>query len=62
MKSCPLLIVALAVLLRGNAILAAEPTPKELFRQAVELFFEAKPAESARVFDQLVVAVPGAEP
>lgn len=58
----PLLICALAALLRGNALLAAEPTPKELFRQAVELFFEAKPAESARVFDQLVVAVPGAEP
>ncbi len=57
-----LLISALALLLRGSASLAAEPTPNELFSQAVELFFAAKPAESARVFDQLVVAVPAAEP
>ncbi|MFM9058757.1 MAG: hypothetical protein ACKOSQ_06515 [Planctomycetaceae bacterium] len=41
---------------------AAEPTPQELFREGVQLFFDAKPVESARVFDQLVVAVPGAEP
>jgi lipoprotein NlpI len=41
---------------------AAEPTPQELFSEAVGLFFDAKPAESARVFDQLVVAVPRAEP
>jgi lipoprotein NlpI len=40
----------------------AEPTPEELFSEAVRLFFDARPAESARVFDQLVVAVPGAEP
>lgn len=42
--------------------LSADPTPRELFSEAVRLFFEAKPVESARVFDQLVVAVPGAEP
>jgi lipoprotein NlpI len=41
---------------------AAGPTPRELFREAVELFFDSKPIESARVFDQLVVAAPGAEP
>ncbi|MEI6239664.1 MAG: hypothetical protein WCR51_04705 [Planctomycetia bacterium] len=41
---------------------AAEPTPQELFTDAVRLFFEAKPVESARVFDQLVMAVPAAEP
>jgi tetratricopeptide (TPR) repeat protein len=50
----------------GSAIfvpsVAAEPTPQELFREAVQLFFEAKPVESARTFDQLVIAVPGAEP
>jgi lipoprotein NlpI len=51
--------LALAV---SAADCAAEPTPQELFGQAVQLFFEAKPAESARVFDQLVLAVPGAEP
>jgi lipoprotein NlpI len=41
---------------------AAEPTPQDLFAEAVRLFFEAKPAESARMFDRLVVAVPAAEP
>ncbi len=38
---------------------AAEKTSQELFRDAVGLFFDAKPVESARVFDQLVMAVPG---
>lgn len=42
--------------------MAAEKTPQERFSEAVRLFFEAKPAESARAFDQLVEAVPGAEP
>ena len=42
--------------------LAAEPKPQELFTEAVRLFFDAKPVESARRFDQLVVAVPGVEP
>lgn len=41
---------------------AAEPAPQELFTEAVQLFFDAKPVESARKFDQLVLAVPGAEP
>jgi hypothetical protein len=41
---------------------AAESPPRELFDDAVRLFFEAKPAESARVFDRLVSAVPTAEP
>jgi hypothetical protein len=40
----------------------AEPTPRELFSQAAELFFDAQPVESGRVFDQLVVAVRTAEP
>ena len=39
-----------------------EPTPRELFTEAVQLFFDAKPVESARKFDELVAAVPGAEP
>lgn len=42
--------------------IAAEKAPQELFGEAVELFFDAKPIESARVFDQLVKAVPAAEP
>ncbi|MFM9195770.1 MAG: hypothetical protein ACKOWG_08515 [Planctomycetia bacterium] len=37
-------------------------TPRDLFDDAVRLFFEAKPAESARVFDRLVSAVPTAKP
>ncbi len=41
---------------------AVERSPQELFDQAVQLFFDAKPVESARLFDQLVQAVPGAEP
>ena len=40
----------------------ADPAPQELFADAVRLFFAAKPVESARVFDQLVLAVPAAEP
>ena len=40
----------------------AERSPQELFGEAVQLFFDAKPVESARVFDQLVLAVPRAEP
>jgi lipoprotein NlpI len=42
--------------------MGAEESPRELFSEAVQLFFDAKPAESARTFDRLVVAVPGAEP
>ena len=42
--------------------MGAVKAPHELFSGAVELFFDAKPVESARVFDQLVVAMPGAEP
>jgi lipoprotein NlpI len=46
----------------ARSLPAAEPRPQELFSEAVRLFFEAKPVESARKFDQLVVAVPAAEP
>lgn len=42
--------------------LAAEPTPRELFDDAVRLFFAAQPVESARVFDRFVSATPAAEP
>jgi lipoprotein NlpI len=57
------LITTVGFALSGiHPIPAAEPKPRELFSEAVRLFFEAKPVESARVFDQLVVAMPGAEP
>lgn len=53
--------VGLAV--SGTRLLpAVEPTPQELFAQAVRLFFDAQPVESARTFDRLVAAVPEAEP
>lgn len=42
--------------------MAAEESPQQLFSKAVRLFFDAKPVESARKFDELVVAVPAAEP
>ena len=41
---------------------AAGRGPQELFREAVQLFFDGKPVESARVFDELVETVPAAEP
>lgn len=55
-------LYAAFVLSLAAAGFADEPTPQELFSEAVELFFDAKPLESARVFDQLVVAEPRAEP
>jgi lipoprotein NlpI len=58
-----LLLAAVGCLPLGlPACTAAEPTPQELFTDAVRLFFDARPVESARAFDQLVSAVPGAEP
>lgn len=42
--------------------LAAEPAPRELFRDAVRLFFAADPVDSAQAFDKLVAAEPAAEP
>jgi lipoprotein NlpI len=61
MKSLRLVFAALVVSLSATGF-AAEKTPQGLFDEAVGLFFDAKPLESARVFDQLVVAVPAAEP
>jgi lipoprotein NlpI len=58
-----LLLAAVGFLLLGFvASPAAEPTAQELFTEAVQLFFAAKPVDSARKFDQLALAVPGAEP
>lgn len=57
------LLAAVGLLLFGlRAAHAAEHTPRELFTDAIQLFFDAKPVESARKFDQLVLAMPGAEP
>jgi hypothetical protein len=55
-------LLAALVLAAPIPSMGAEESPQELFGEAVRLFFEAKPVESARVFDRLVVAVPGAEP
>ena len=56
------LFVAALVTAAAVHAVATEPNPQELFNQAVRLFFDAKPVESARVFDELVEAVPAAEP
>lgn len=62
-SSRPFVLAVVAVALGGAAAAtAAEAEPRALFSEAVRLFFEAKPAESARVFDRLVAAVPEAEP
>ena len=55
-------LLATLVIVLGPAVRAAEPTPQELFGEAVGLLFDARPVESARAFDRLVVAVPRAEP
>ena len=39
-----------------------DPEPRQLFSDAVRLFFDARPAESARTFDALVDAAPRLEP
>jgi lipoprotein NlpI len=51
----------LVTALAASAV-AVERSSQELFNEAVQLFFDAKPVESARLFDQLVEAVPSAEP
>jgi lipoprotein NlpI len=61
LNACRLLFASLVVSLSAAGF-AAEKQPQELFSEAVKLFFAAKPGESARVFDQLVVAVPRSEP
>lgn len=51
--------------LGGGGLLAVSTqaeTPSELFREGVELFFAAKPVESAERFDALIEADPTAEP
>ncbi|MFM8495883.1 MAG: hypothetical protein ACKOEM_10230 [Planctomycetia bacterium] len=62
-KARTLVLAAAAVSFFNAASLAADdPSPRELFSEAIRLFFDGKPVEAARVFDQLVVAVPEAEP
>jgi len=45
-----------------SAGVSAAADPASLFNEAVRLFFTAQPLESAKVFDQLVVARPESEP
>ena len=54
----------LGLLLNMTApILAADPIrPQELFDKGIQLFFDGRPVESAKVFDALVAEVPAAEP
>jgi len=46
----------------GSIVAAEPPAPQEIFDEAVRLFFESKPVESARAFDRLVEVAPQAEP
>jgi len=55
-------LAAAVAVAHPRATLAEASDPGELFSQAVGLFFDAKPAESARVFDELVAVVPAPEP
>lgn len=54
----------LGLLLNMTApIFAADPIrPQELFDKGIQLFFDGRPVESAKVFDALVAEVPAAEP
>ena len=54
----------LGLLLNMTApILATDPIrPQELFDEGIQLFFDGRPVESAKVFDALVANVPAAEP
>lgn len=58
----PWLLLAAWAVATHMMSMGAERSPQELFSEAVKVFFDAKPVESARLFDQLVIAVPGAEP
>lgn len=51
-----------AVFVAAGHARAAEESPRAIFDEAVRLFFDAKPVESARAFDALVKLRPSAEP
>jgi lipoprotein NlpI len=55
-------VVAGLVISVAGLAAAAEPDPRAIFDDAVRLFFAAEPVASARAFDELVAAVPRAEP
>lgn len=48
--------------LSAIVVAAAVESPAAVFREAVDLFFDAKPVESARAFDRLVELDPTSEP
>jgi lipoprotein NlpI len=52
----------LLAIVGGVALVAQAQSPNDLFREGVDLFFAAKPEESARQFDALIKADPTAEP
>ena len=56
---------AVAVITVAAAVVASHAraeSPDELFRDGVELFFAAKPAESSQAFDKLIAVDPTSEP
>lgn len=66
MNPLPALFCNAVTLVAVAAALAASParaqSPDELFREGVELFFAAKPAESSQAFDKLIAVDPTSEP
>jgi lipoprotein NlpI len=60
----PARLLAAALLLLAAAVVRAdEPAgPRQYFDEAVRLFFEARPVESARLFDTVVRESPSSEP
>jgi lipoprotein NlpI len=55
-------ILSLVFCFIAFAALAQEPTPRELFKSAVDLYFAAKPKESVAAFDRLVKLQPDSKP
>lgn len=53
---------ALAVCLAASLACAQEPSPRELFQSAVDLYFAAKPKDSVAAFERLVKLQPESRP
>jgi len=59
---CVILASMLATVAAAWLVAAQPESPRELFAEAVRLFFAGKPRESADIFDRLVAASPDLEP
>jgi lipoprotein NlpI len=59
---CVILASMLATVAAAWLVAAQPESPRELFAEAVRLFFAGEPRESADIFDRLVAAAPDLEP